>query len=68
RRLFAEGALTISFIPIFTEYLEKKEKKEAKEVADTSFTLLFMILILVSLLGIILSPFIIKLFASGFKS
>ena len=26
RRLFAEGSLTISFIPVFTEYLSQKTK------------------------------------------
>ena len=31
RRLFAEGSLTISFIPVFTSYLENKTKSEAKE-------------------------------------
>jgi putative peptidoglycan lipid II flippase len=67
RRLLAEGSLTVSFIPVFTEYLEKKSREEAKRVSDITFTLLFMVLILVSIVGILLSPFIIKLFASGFK-
>lgn len=67
RRLLAEGSLTVSFIPIFTENLEKKGKEEAKSVSDITFTLLFIVLILVSILGILLSPFIIKLFASGFR-
>jgi putative peptidoglycan lipid II flippase len=67
RRLLAEGSLTVSFIPVFTEYLEKKNRKEAKRVSDIAFTLLSIILILVSVAGIFLSPFIIKLFASGFK-
>src|SRR5574341_360121 len=67
RRLLAEGSLTVSFIPVFTEYLEKKGKEEAKTVSDTTFTLLFMVLILVSVVGVLLSPLIIKLFASGFK-
>jgi putative peptidoglycan lipid II flippase len=67
RRLLAEGSLTVSFIPVFTEYLEKKGKEEAKRVSDVTFTLLFMVLILVSLVGVLFSPFIVKLFASGFK-
>jgi putative peptidoglycan lipid II flippase len=67
RRLFAEGSLTISFIPVFTSYLETKSREEAKRISDITFTLLFFGLILVSIAGIILSPLIIKLFASGFK-
>jgi len=67
RRLFAEGSLTISFVPVFTNYLVNKTNEEAKRVSDITFTLLFIILILVSTAGILLSPVIIKLFASGFK-
>ncbi|HEX3036979.1 MAG TPA: murein biosynthesis integral membrane protein MurJ, partial [Thermodesulfobacteriota bacterium] len=67
RRFLAEGSLTISFIPVFIEYLENRSKEEAKRVSDITFTLLFITLILVSVLGILLSPLIIKLFASGFK-
>jgi putative peptidoglycan lipid II flippase len=66
RRLFAEGSLTISFIPVFTQYLETKNKEEAKKVADAVFTILVFLLILISIGGILLSPYIIKLFAAGF--
>ena len=49
RRLFAEGSLTISFIPVFTQYLETKSKEEAKKVADAVFTILVFLLILISI-------------------
>lgn len=68
RRLFAEGSLTISFIPVFTDYLEKGNKEEAKKVADTVFTLLLTLLIVVSIAGVALSPYIIKIFAAGFDT
>lgn len=67
RRLLAEGSLTISFIPVFTESLQKEGREEAKKVSDITFTLLFIILVLVCLGGVLLSPFIVKLFASGFN-
>ncbi len=67
RRLLAEGSLTVSFIPVFTEYMEKNGREDAKRVSDVTFTLLFTVLILVSFLGVLLSPYIITLFASGFK-
>lgn len=66
RRLFAEGSLTISFIPVFTEMLEKRDKTEARKVADIVFSLLFSMTLIVSVLGIIFSPYIVKLFAYGF--
>ncbi len=65
RRLFAEGSLTIAFIPVFTGYL-KRSKKEAVEFASIAFTLLSIILALVSVAGIVLSPWIVKIMAPGF--
>ncbi|MFH2012169.1 MAG: murein biosynthesis integral membrane protein MurJ [Pseudomonadota bacterium] len=66
RRLFAEGALTASFVPVFTEYLTKKSNKDALEVANISFTILSIILVIISILGIIFSPLIVKIIAPGF--
>ncbi|HIC85436.1 MAG TPA: hypothetical protein EYP06_03950 [Desulfobacterales bacterium] len=40
RRLFAEGSLTISFIPVFTEYLEKRGKGQAFELAQVVLSFL----------------------------
>lgn len=66
RRLFAEGSLTIAFIPVFTEYLTKKTKKEAFELARVVLTLLSLILAAVTLLGILFSPWIVRMQAFGF--
>jgi putative peptidoglycan lipid II flippase len=66
RRLFAEGSLTIAFVPVFTEYLKKKSKEDAFELANIAVTLLSIILAFVSLIGILLSPFIVMLIAPGF--
>ncbi len=66
RRLLGEGSLTVSFVPVFTEYLQKKTKEEALELAQNAFTILSAILAVVSVLGILLSPFIVGLIAPGF--
>ncbi|MCP4665889.1 MAG: murein biosynthesis integral membrane protein MurJ [Deltaproteobacteria bacterium] len=66
RRLFAEGSLTISFIPVFTEYLTTKGKKDAFDLARAVLTLLSLILALVTLLGILFSPWIVRMQAFGF--
>lgn len=68
RRLFAEGSLTVAFIPIFTEYNESRGKAEAKKVLNAIFTVLCLILILLVVLGVIFSPYLVKAFASGFDS
>ncbi|MDO8784981.1 MAG: murein biosynthesis integral membrane protein MurJ [Syntrophales bacterium] len=68
RRLLAEGSLTVSFVPVFTEYLKKKSQEEAFELANASFTLLSIILVVVSLLGVIFSPAIVAIMAPGFTN
>jgi len=66
RRLFAEGSLTISFVPVFTEYLEKKSRKDAFELAAIAFSVLSVILAAVSVMGVILAPVLVRLIAPGF--
>ena len=66
RRLFAEGSLTIAFIPVFTEYLSKRSKEDAFQVARVVLTMLSIILALVTVLGIFLSPWIVRIQAWGF--
>ena len=66
RRLIGEGSLTVSFVPVFTDYLNKKSKDEALELANIAFTLLSIILVVVSLLGVLFSPLIVALIAPGF--
>jgi putative peptidoglycan lipid II flippase len=68
RRLFAEGSLSIAFIPVFTEYLTVKGREEAFKLARSAMWLLSMILAVVAVLGILLSPVIIKVVAPGFIS
>ena len=66
RRLLAEGSLTVSFIPIFTEYLRNRSKEEALELADITFTALSILLVAVSLTGVLFSPLIVTVMAPGF--
>jgi putative peptidoglycan lipid II flippase len=66
RRLFAEGSLTIAFIPVFTEYLERKSREEAFQMARTALTLLSLVLVVVTLSGVLFSPWIVRVQAFGF--
>ena len=63
RRLLGEGALSNSFIPVFTEYLYKKDKKGAKRLASIIFTLLLIILTVVVLGGIFFINLILTKFS-----
>ena len=65
RRLLAEGSLTMAFVPVFTEYL-KQSREEGKKVADIVFTYLSILLALITVLGVIFAPWIVKVIAYGF--
>lgn len=66
RRFVAEGALTISFVPIFTQEL-KRSRTTSKILSDQAFSYLTLILIGITVAGIYLSPEILKIMAAGFQ-
>ena len=66
RRLVGEGSLTISFIPVYTEYLTHHSKEETREVTHIAFTIAGIGLFILTLLGILFSPILIRIVAPGF--
>ena len=66
RDLFAEGALSSAFVPIFTQTLAQKGRKEAAVLANLVATALIIVVGLFCLAGIIFSPAWVDLLASGF--
>ena len=66
RRLVGEGALTVSFIPIFTEELAKGSKDKAQKLVSTAFTFFSIILIILTVFGIIFSKWIVEIISPGF--
>ena len=67
RRLFAEGAFSQAFVPVLAAAREEGGDTRVKAVIDRvagSFTLL---LVLLTLVGTLLSPLLIRLFAPGFN-
>lgn len=62
RRLVGEGAMTACFIPVFTRYLNDKPEEEVWEFANRLFWTLAFILAILTILGTILSPSLIRLF------
>ncbi len=76
--LIVLGALSAGFIPIFTELLQKKDGKTcdiiqkgshkvAWEFTNNLINILLLALIGLSVLGVILAPFLMKLVAPGFS-
>jgi putative peptidoglycan lipid II flippase len=66
RDLFAEGALSAAFVPIFTQYLSTKPREEARALANLVATALIIIVGAICVLGILLSPQLVMLVAPGF--
>ena len=66
RELFGEGALSASFIPVFTQTLNREGREEAWRVARITATLLASTLFLVTVAGFVLAPAIVWVMAPGF--
>ncbi|MBI1964838.1 MAG: murein biosynthesis integral membrane protein MurJ [Betaproteobacteria bacterium] len=68
RRLFAEGAFSQAFVPIFAEYKNRRGERETKLLVDHVAALLALALFVVTLIGILAAPLIIYLMAPGFAA
>jgi len=66
RRLFAEGAFSQAFVPIFGEYRNRRGHDETRLLADHVTTMLALILFLVTLVGIVAAPILVYISAPGF--
>ena len=68
RELAAEGSMSAGFIPVFTEYLSTRSRQEARRLANASFTLMCVVLTIVSLIGMLASPWLVRVIAPGFSA
>ncbi len=66
RRLFGEGGLSASFIPVYSESLVKKSHEESEDLYLSVFTILFFILLFLSIAGVLLSFVFVAVTAPGF--
>ncbi|MES1982333.1 MAG: murein biosynthesis integral membrane protein MurJ [Pseudomonadota bacterium] len=66
RRMFAEGAFSQAFVPIFGEYKNRRGYDETKLLVDHVTTMLALILFIVTLIGIIAAPVLVYISAPGF--
>jgi putative peptidoglycan lipid II flippase len=67
RDLFAEGALSSAFVPVFSEYLVKRDEREAFRLSNLVATALILILGFIVVLGIIFAGPIVAFIAPGFQ-
>jgi len=66
RRLFAEGAFAQSFVPVLSEYKTKRSHEEVKLLTQQVTGTLGVILFLVTAAGILASPLLVMVFATGY--
>ena len=68
RRMFAEGAFSQAFVPILSEYRNSRTAEETKTLVDHVASALFIVVILITALGMVVTPAIIYVSAPGFSA
>ena len=66
RRLFAEGAFSQAFVPIFAEYRRQRGLEETRALVGRVGTLLAVVLLGLSVLGVAAAPALVYGLAGGF--
>lgn len=67
RRLTGEGAMTAAFIPVFTQQKKEQAKEELWKFAHYFFFDLSVIMALITVLGVVFAPVLVKIISIGFK-
>jgi len=66
RRLFAEGAFSQAFVPVFSEYKETRSFNELKDLINHVAGTLGGFLLILSIFGSLAAPLLVYVFAPGF--
>jgi putative peptidoglycan lipid II flippase len=67
RRLFAEGSFSLAFVPVLSEYREKGDHAALRSLIDATTGVLLAVLLVITAIGIFAAPWIMSLFAPGFR-
>ncbi len=67
RVLLGEGAVSAAFVPVFTEAQERESRDRAKQFYQNLVGAMAVVLLLVSLVGVLGAPWIVKAYAFGFQ-
>lgn len=68
RRITAEGAFSVSFVPLFAGELEKSGREEAKKFAEEAQAMMLAVLIPFTVIVILAMPWVLYVIAPGFGS
>ncbi len=67
RRLTGEGSMTAAFVPVFTQQKKDKSREELWRFAHIFFFDLTLIMAVITVLGIIFCPVLVRILSIGFK-
>lgn len=67
RQIFAEGAVQTAVLPVLSKIREEQGDEQAERFFRAMRGLSLFLLVLTSLLGVLFAPYLVALFASGFR-
>ena len=68
RDMVGEGAMTAAIVPVLTEYSHTKSREEYWQVARVILNMMLSVLIVLSVLGVVFAPVLVRVIAPGFLS
>lgn len=68
RRLFAEGSFSQAFVPVLAEYRQKQTHEEVQRFINAMTGTLGLTLLVITVLGVLGAPWVVRLFAPGFET
>jgi putative peptidoglycan lipid II flippase len=68
RQLLAEGALSASFVPVFSRVHKREGEGAAKSLASQVLTIMLLVCPLAVLIGVLCSPLLVRIVAPGFDA
>ncbi|MFQ5661312.1 MAG: murein biosynthesis integral membrane protein MurJ [Gammaproteobacteria bacterium] len=66
RRLFAEGGFSQAFVPVISEYKERRTHNDVQALVDQTSATLALVLSVTTVAGVLAAPVLVMLFAPGF--
>lgn len=66
RRVTAEGAFSVAFVPLYSGLMESKEEGQPARFASNAFSIMMLFLVPFTVLAIIAMPLIVDVIAPGF--
>jgi len=66
RSVVGEGATNAVIVPVLSEYISKHNREDFWKLAGNLINIIFLILIIISIIGILIAPLVVRIMAPGF--